>query len=227
MRLDLRDPVAKSIYLYGCYEYPVTRLISAILRPGMVFFDIGANAGFFSLLASTKCKAVYAFEPLPSNLHRLSINLELNATQNVTVVQSAVTDRSGTGTLYVPEDENTGLASLIEETGGHSIAVPTITLDEFVRKQGIGRVDLIKIDIEGAEALAFEGAQELLSRVDAPDVIFEAKPGSEAANRLQSCGYTIYEFKLQREWEAPNLFASKKEFSHLLARQVQKQVSRA
>ena len=218
MQVDARDPMGQAIYLYGCYDYPITRLLQTLIEPGMVFFDIGANAGFFSLLAASKCQRVYAFEPLPANLRRVRRNIEINGLRNVSLVQKAVGDREATATLYVPESDNSGLASLTYMAGATSIEVPVITLDGFTRKKNFARVDLIKIDIEGAEVMAFEGARDLLSRLDAPDVIFEAHPGSEAAKWLQQRGYTIYEIKLRREWEARNLFASKKELKRDVAR---------
>lgn len=210
MQVDPRDPIGRAIYVYGCYDYPLTRLIRTLIMPGMIFFDVGANTGFVSLVAASGCEAVFAFEPLPSNLKRIRRNLEINHLQNVTVVDGAVGNREGTATLYIPESQNTGLASLNEMAGARTLKIPTITLDGFIRKQQLSRVDLIKIDIEGAEVMAFEGGRELMSRSDAPDVIFEAHPGSEAARWLASSGYTIYEFRLQREWEARNLFASKR-----------------
>lgn len=222
MTVDPDDPIGRAIYLYGCYDYPVTRLIESLVAPGMVFFDVGANAGFFSLLASTKCEQVYAFEPLPSNLRRLGRNLESNGLKNVEVVEKAVGGRDGSATLYVPESDNSGLASLDASVGGKSIEVPVITLDDFVRERELKRVDVMKIDIEGAEAMAFEGATKLLSAADAPDVIFEAHPGSDAANWLAAHGYTIYEFSLQREWEARNFFASKRELNKNVKRQLKK-----
>jgi len=222
MQVDPLDPIGRAIYLYGCYDYPLTQLIRALIRPGMVFFDIGANTGFVSLVASTKCERVFAFEPLPSNLRRIRRNLEINKLQNVTVVDRAVGDREATATLYVPDSQNTGLASLKKMAGARSIEVPVVTLDGFAREQQGSRVDLIKIDIEGTEVMAFEGARELLSRPHAPEVIFEAHPGSEAAHWLEAVGYTIYEFKLQREWEARNLFASKQELTDRIAMQLTK-----
>ncbi len=222
MQVDSRDPMGQAIYLYGCYDYPVTKLIETLIGPGMVFFDIGANAGFFSLLAAKKCQHVYAFEPLPSNLQRMRRNLEINGLRNVSVVANAVGDREATATLYVPESSNSGLASLTPMAGAKSLEVPVITLDGFLRQHGIGRVDLIKMDIEGAEVMALEGGKELLSRPDAPDVIFEAHPGSEAAKWLADHGYTICEFKLKREWEARNLFASKRELKKFVGRQIQR-----
>ena len=222
MQVDPRDPMGQAIYLYGCYDYPITRLIETLIAPGMVFFDVGANAGFLSLVASAKCEQVFAFEPLPSNVKRIARNIEINALRNVTVVDKAVGDREGSATLYVPESDNSGLASLNSSVGGKSIEVGLITLDGFVRERGLKRVDVMKIDIEGAEVMAFEGAKELLSRPDAPDIIFEAHPGSDAAKWLESSGYVIYEFTLQRDWEARNLFASKREVKGDVGKQVRK-----
>src|SRR5579884_3553244 len=60
MQVNPRDPIGKALYLYGCYDYPVTRLVETLAAPGIVFFDVGANVGFVSLLASIKGERVYA-----------------------------------------------------------------------------------------------------------------------------------------------------------------------
>lgn len=208
--MDSRDPMGKALYLYGCYEYAATELILALVRPETVFLDIGANIGYFSLIAAPRCKKVYAFEPVIKIYRRLERNVARNNLPNVTTWNSGVTDHDGEDTLYLPRNENTGLASLQPIPGAEEIKIPVVTLDKLVSDQSIGGVHLIKIDIEGAEVKAFEGARTLLSQADAPDIVFESHPSSQAANWLRSQGYRVFGFARERDYEARNLVASKR-----------------
>lgn len=212
IEVDARDPIGRAIYLYGCYEYEVTQLVRDLLTPQTVFFDVGANIGYYSLLAASRAKLVFAFEPMKKIFDRLAKNVKHNGLSNVTMMNAAVSDRDGDDTMFSnPSSENTGLASLQASEGTLPEQVPAVTLDTVMHDQRLARVDLMKIDIEGAEVRAFAGAKHLLSRPDAPEIIFESHAGSGAADCLKHHGYSIYEFRNQRDYEAPNLFASKRE----------------
>lgn len=222
IEVDSRDPMGKAIYLYGCYEYEVTQLVRDLITPQTVFFDVGANIGYYSLLAASRAKLVFAFEPMKAIFDRLAKNVKRNGLSNVTMVNAAVSDRDGDDTIFTqPSSNNTGLASLQASEGAVPESVPAVTLDTLIREHRLARVDLMKVDIEGAEVRAFEGGRELLSPSDAPDVIFEAHAGSGAADWLSQHGYVIYQFKRQREYEAPNLFASKRKLPTKISRRFQ------
>jgi FkbM family methyltransferase len=223
IEVDTRDPMGKAIYLYGCYEYEVTQLVLELVKPDSVFFDVGANIGYYSLIAASRAKLVFAFEPMKVIFDRLTTNVRRNGLANVSFVNAAVAERDGVITIYAQaSSENTGLASLDASEGATSEQVPAVTLDTIVREQRLERVNLMKVDIEGAEIRAFEGGRELLSRSDAPDVIFEAHTGSEAADWLRARGYAIYEFQRRREYEAPNLFASKRQLPAKVVRRLRR-----
>jgi FkbM family methyltransferase len=222
IEVDARDPMGQAIYLYGSYEYEVTQLVLDLITPRTVFFDVGANIGYYSLLAASRAKLVFAFEPMKPIFDRLAKNVKHNGLANVTILNAAVAERDGGVTIFVqPSSENTGLASLQASAGASAEQVPAVTLDTVVRDQRLAQLDLMKIDIEGAEIRAFEGGRELLSRTDAPDVIFESHPGSTAADWLRQRGYEIFGFKRHREYEAPNLFASKRELPAKISKRLQ------
>jgi FkbM family methyltransferase len=165
------------------------------LKPGDVFYDVGANAGFFSLLA-TKCVGergrVFAFEPLPENIETLHEQFRLNACRNGEVVAMAVSNRSGPTTLERGPDRSTAHLAETSAAGVCGCPVQTVTLDEFIQTHA--RPDVIKIDVEGAEIMLLQGAMRLLSGAGRPKLLIEfhspelAQVGSGI---LKSCGYRL------------------------------------
>jgi FkbM family methyltransferase len=137
----------------GNYERRHATVLNSVAKPGMTVFDVGANVGYFTLLFSRAVGPqghVYAFEPNPDNLARLHSHLALNACTNVTVIAAAASDRDGEAGF-----DGDGCEGHLSNTG--VLAVRTIRLDDFPTP------DLIKMDIEGGEALAVPGAQRILS----------------------------------------------------------------
>jgi FkbM family methyltransferase len=144
----------------GTYESHVQRLFCERVQPGDIVFDIGANVGFFTLLASKLAGPsghVYAFEPLPRNLSFIEKHVRLNGLTNVTVKPIAIASTSGTA--WFGDGENDSQARLSEK-GEHQ--VPTTSLDDLVANGIAPRPAFIKMDIEGAESDALRGAQTLL-----------------------------------------------------------------
>lgn len=127
-----------------------------IIGPDDICFDIGANAGFYTLLFSQYAKTVYAFEPLPRNLKVLNRLIEINRMSNAHVVPYAVSDVSAAG--YFLEGENHSLGRLAKEG---DLTVSVTTCDQFVADTGVVP-NLIKIDVEGSELDVLKGAANLL-----------------------------------------------------------------
>ena len=175
----------------GTYEYEKQALFTRTVSPGSKVFDIGGNVGFYTLLASKLAGPegeVVVFEPLPRNLSYLRKHLELNKTNNVTVVEAAVSDKNG---LTFFDAGARGEMAHIASSG--QLQVRTYTLDHLLELCQIPVPDLIKMDIEGAEFMALWGARSMLAQ--AQPTIFLATHGAivhrECCNFLKSLGYRL------------------------------------
>lgn len=143
----------------GTYEADLQRELWKALRPGDVFFDVGANVGFFSLLAQRRLAGtgqVIAFEPLPRNVELLRRNLALNGL-SVTLIDAAVADGSGKAVF-----EQSTSGSMGHLGAGSGIEVDLVCLDELVSMGRVPPPHVIKMDIEGAESRAMAGARQVL-----------------------------------------------------------------
>ncbi len=212
LRVDMRTGMGTGIYVYKCWEYAVTELLKSVLQPGMCFLDVGANIGYYSIVAAARGARAYAFEPVPKLFEALQQNVTLNPRFNIFPHRMALARDKGPTTFFVVDDpENQGLSSLNESPEAVAITIQAQTLDDFVREQKFRRVDLMKVDVEGAEEQVFQGGTDVLASDTAPDIIFECHPGATSDKILRTFGYRIYEFRRQRSYEARNLFASKRE----------------
>jgi hypothetical protein len=115
----------------------------------------------------------------------------------------ALSDVVGEARLLVPQGGNSGAGSLARKPGEASVAVPVTTLDEFCHQRGLSRVDLLKVDVEGAELKVFRGAQQLLASSGAPIIMFEVGESltagfgastSEVKRFLAALGYGVYRY---------------------------------
>jgi FkbM family methyltransferase len=186
-------------FVYDSWEPEVTQTIDRTVLPGMTVADIGAQSGFYSLLLSKRVGTqgrVIAFEPLPANYRLLEENLRLNKIENVIVCREAVADRTGQLTFQFPSDEPSLIAGpVLPEDDTGTFAVACVSLDEFVSRSEIS-LDLIKIDVEGAEGSVLAGAAKTLQQFH-PTLIIElhhagSQPRLHAVPaRLQAMGYSI------------------------------------
>ncbi len=174
----------------GTYEFDKQQLFQEYVKPGMVIYDVGANAGFYTLLGSVltgNSGKVFAFEPVPRNIFYIKKHLELNKIDNTVVVGKAVSDKITK--LKFSLSTNPSMGHISEEG---EIEVETITLDEFIQ-QGNPPPDLIKMDIEGAEFEALIGVRELF-KTNKP-IIFLATHGEDIKKNclqlLKDFGYKI------------------------------------
>jgi len=142
----------------GIYERDLQRVMMQTVRPGDTFFDVGANVGFFTLLASQRVGSsgrVVAVEPLSRNLELLRRHLALNELANVHVVDAAVSDAPGEAHIEA------GPAPSMAHLSSHGRPVRVTTLDELT--ESFGPPNVIKMDIEGAELRALSGASRTLA----------------------------------------------------------------
>ena len=175
----------------GTYERAKQHALCSHLSKGMVVCDIGANTGFYTLLMSRRVGnsgQVHAFEPSPGNLTFLRKHISLNHITNAVVHDEALSDQVGEAFF------DTSLGSYqgrLDATGKTRVAMTT--LDHLWDQGNLPPVDLLKIDIEGAEAAALRGGQRLLKRFR--PTLFLATHGAEAHREccglLKSYGYRV------------------------------------
>ncbi len=158
------------------------RIFVAVIRRGDVVFDVGANRGAYTALFARLVGSpgeVHAFEPVPPTCDALAEALRAAGIGNVVVNRSALAETPGELPLYVPGDDF-GQASLARHGAGswtgaaavHSYRAPVETLDGYVRRRGLARLDFVKCDVEGAELAVLRGAGETL-RAFAPLLYLE------------------------------------------------------
>jgi len=185
-----RKGFGKFIYTFREYYEPELAYLEKVLSPGKVFIDVGANFGVYTLVASTLVGAagkVIAVEPTAESFAILRQNIALNHFSNVSAFQVALTHASGKAWLYYgwdPVGNSLGMDPLCGEGGEE---VQTESLDNLLEQNRIGHVDVIKVDVEGAEELVLRGATRTLT-TNSPVVIFEYNPGCSVRLGLSPCG---------------------------------------
>ncbi len=166
---DLRDTIAREVCFTGRYEPQETQLAQALLGPGMVVVDVGANWGYFTLVCAHLVAdrgRVIALEPHPRLASMLADNVKENRLPQVAVHRVAAGARSAS-TAFVGFDERGGNWGVSRAAHGSDVAdfeSKTVAIDTFLDECNVGRVDLIKIDIEGAEGDAIRGMADGLVR---------------------------------------------------------------
>ena len=175
----------------GSYEYRERKAFEACVRAGRVVFDVGANVGYYTLLASVLVGPqgrVFAFEPVPSNLRLLKAHLRLNRTENVEVVKAAVAEHAGYGHFASGNNLSTGH---LAAHGGFAVRI--VWLDDLVRRGELPPPDYMKIDVEGAELEVLRGSESILT--DHHPVLFLATHSrqlrAECCAFLRHAGYTL------------------------------------
>jgi FkbM family methyltransferase len=154
----------------GQYEKETARWLGQVLEPGHVFFDVGAHAGYFTLLGSWEVGEtgrVVAFEPVPYNAAAIERQMALNVLSNVRLERCALSDSTGEARLAVPRNlanaRLDGFAVARPHTSAETvITVATVSLDDYVERSDL-RPDVLKVDVEGAELAVLSGARQLLT----------------------------------------------------------------
>jgi FkbM family methyltransferase len=210
LKLHLGNDLSKCIYIGGSFEPNEFAFLADYLRPGMTVMDVGANEGAYSVFLAARVGAtghVIAVEPSSREVGRLRENLRLNGFRNVRLIEAALGDANGEGTLAVAEASHAG-----QNTLGESIANPKVeielfqsvsvrTLDSVVAEQELTRLDFLKIDAEGSEQPILRGAEETLAHLR-PLVQLEIETPAAPTNsnldgifsQLEEANYSIWVF---------------------------------
>ena len=209
---------------YGCwlgtYELQKQEALERFVRNNMTIYDIGAQAGFYTLFFSSLVGGgkVYAFEPFGENIHNLLSHVGINQLENVRVIQAAASARSVLGAFTVDRGES---QNYLVNDGADIFIVPTISLDDAVDVHGLAPPDLVKVDVEGSETSVLEGAHEILVRYQ--PIVFVALHTYEQSLRcgdiLEAVDYQI--FALGGDAPSEHQFAS--EIYALPRRQISKE----
>jgi FkbM family methyltransferase len=191
------------IWRSGWYEPRTVEVIGDLLQPGMTFFDIGANMGQYTLLAAGKNCKVHSFEPAPAMFEFLNENVQ-PVKERVRINKIALSNTEEPVTLFMAKPHNVGATSFTDQYGasGETFEVPCTTIDNYMEKNGIARIDVMKMDVEGAESAVLKGAAKLLSGPNPPVIVLEYE---ESAQRRfgSSCAemtslLTAHGYRLER-----------------------------
>lgn len=159
------------------FEYKTIQKMKELVKSDFIILDIGANIGMYSIFLSKlvgENGKVYAFEPDSQTASVLAENLSLNNCKNVEVFQIALSDINGRVSLEKSSEVGGDAFNFIKkEDNKSSNSIESNRLDDFIVKNNIGKIDFVKIDIEGAELLCLKGAESMLSSANKPIIVFE------------------------------------------------------
>jgi FkbM family methyltransferase len=197
---------SNSAYASGGNELPVQEALERHLRPGAVFYDVGANVGFFSVIGARlvgNTGVVYAFEPVPENATYVRLNARLNRFRNIKVVEKAVSRCSGAGELWLAGYSGGSSLTLAPPDARRRLAVKLVSIDDLVYGQGQAVPAVLKIDVEGAEIDVLRGMSRTLAEIK-PAIVYEIDDERrdaydekclECENLLRGFGYRVEPLK--------------------------------
>ncbi len=184
-----RDGVGAQLFYQGFSEPDIEEFCLRFLNPGMVVFDVGAHVGKYTLLCARAVGPqghVHAFEPNPALFHLLQLNIARNGLSNSHATRSAVSDEDGASDFELCAESSISALVRKENRGAPRAAskivrLPTLRLDTFCAQSGLGP-HLVKVDVEGAELLVFQGSTHLLGLPAgrSPVWVFEHEPANYA-----------------------------------------------
>lgn len=180
--------------LKNTFELTLANALLSKLKKGMTVLDIGANIGYYTVLMANRVGdsgRVIAFEPNPVVYDELKANIELNRFKNVEIMNIALSNTTGESVFFFPAEGREAHGSMRSNntfTSTRIEYVKTDRLDDVLIWCGINKVDLIKMDVEGAELLVMRGANDLLTGKLKPIIFFEC-----AENQCSSFGFRVFD----------------------------------
>lgn len=211
-------------FIRGSSEEPVQEALAALLRPGCAFYDVGANTGFFSLIAARLVGtggSVYAFEPVTENAVAVRKNSELNNFTNLKVFEVAVGRCCGSEELLLTDWDGGSTLSTSAVRTSEPVSkrtVRVVSLDEFIPAEHLRKPDLVKIDVEGVELEVLRGMTKTIAE-SKPILLYEVDDGKketfdrrwkELDDYVATFGYRITHLKASyanNEWNVGHSLA--------------------
>lgn len=228
---NYREFIQQLIYFRGSYEVRETRLFKQLLRPGDTVVDIGANIGWFTLVASRQVSTngkVISFEPSSTVYRQLQRTISLNNLTNVVTERLALSDENGIAVLEGTQ-HNAGEGSIVgwltrEDVSQAKEAVETMRFDTYYESQNLGHTKLLKIDVEGAEMKVLRGMERVLKAKACKYLLIEVdnehllEIGSSCAELVSFLRDLSYRIDLIGTWGNKPLGASEHiSFANILA----------
>jgi len=180
-------------FIRGTYEAEKTEAIQKCIQPGDIVYDVGGHVGYFSILSATLAGPkgkVFVFEPRPLNISYIRHHFSINGIDNFRLVEAAVSDRDGEAGFQIKTGTGTGHLS-----NKGDLKVKTITLDDFAARECVPYPNFLKIDIEGGEINALNGAKGLIDNAR-PNLLI-AVHGSKERNFVEKfLGKIGYKFQI-------------------------------
>jgi FkbM family methyltransferase len=188
----------------GSHEPFETQFFEENIKPGDVVVDIGANIGYYTLYFAKKVSSqghIYAFEPDPVNFELLEKNIEINGYKNITAVNKALSNKNEKLKLYICEENRGDHRTYDSQQGREFVEINATHLDDYFADID-NHIDLIKMDIQGAEYKAIQGMEEILRKNQGVKLVIEFWPyglslaGTDAKDLfslLQDLGFSIFE----------------------------------
>jgi FkbM family methyltransferase len=200
-------------------EPEVTPEYQEALGDAKAVFDVGANIGWYTLLASSRLVnqgVVHAFEPEPESFSYLERSTRMNNMNNVILHKFALSHLQGKTTLYLSSvPNNPGLHSMVRNTSGKGVVVESTTLDQVAIASQTNVLDILKLDVEGAEPLVLEGSRETLEGGRIRHIFLEWNPEAwKGHGDLQRKLETMYNIRVLRRGRSTPL----SDFDHLTQR---------
>jgi len=194
--LNLREAISERAKFIGYYEYQKTNLFKKIVKPGMTILDIGTNKGYYSLLSAKIMDdkgEILSFEPHPENCYWIKKSISVNGYKSIKLFQIALFNKNGEMRLF--EGAKSGHHSLVRNKDLGSITIQTKKLDAILAEEKIIKVDLIKIDVEGAEIQVLDGANKLLAK-QSPKLLIDIHDidRKKLFRTLEKFGYIIFDY---------------------------------
>jgi len=198
------EHIQQQLFWYGYYEKPISLLMEKVTKAHSIVLDIGAHIGYFTLVAAKIAKngRVYAFEPVAKVFQRLQKNIAENNLSNAITVHAAVGEAGNDSLIYISNEDNMGMSSLRppENFSGFTQPITVMSIDEWIKKTGIDKVDVIKLDVEGSELFALQGMKQTLTNLKPVMIVeinaatlayFDLTPG-EVVHFVLDLGYLCF-----------------------------------